>query len=111
MVDLTTNTISSPISVGSNPVAAAVNQATNKVYIANSGSNSVSVIDGSTKAVSSVTVGAVPKAVAINPVSNTIYVANQDDGTVSAIDGVTATVVRHGDGGQGATGAGGQSDN
>jgi YVTN family beta-propeller protein len=92
VIDLSTNTVSAPISVGSSPVAAAVNQATNTVYVANSGDNTISVINGSTNVVSSVTVGAGPKAMAINPVSNTIYVANQADGTVSAINGTTAAV-------------------
>jgi YVTN family beta-propeller protein len=92
VIDLTTNTVSAPMSVGANPVAAVVNPATNEVYVANSGSNSVSVINGLTNAVTSVMVGSFPKAVAINPGSNTIYVANQDDGTVSEIDGATATV-------------------
>ena len=40
---------SSQINVGSSPTAIAINNFTNTVYIANSGSNSVSVIDAATK--------------------------------------------------------------
>ena len=41
-----TNTVTgSPINVGNGPVAVAVNPVTNKIYVANEASNSVTVID------------------------------------------------------------------
>ncbi|MHB8329259.1 MAG: YncE family protein, partial [Acidimicrobiales bacterium] len=59
--------------------------------------NTVSVIDGSTNAVTAtVGVGRHPQAVAVDPAGDTAYVTNSDDNTVSVIDGstnsVTATV-------------------
>jgi YVTN family beta-propeller protein len=84
------------ISTGSGPSAEAVNPVTNKIYVANQNSNSVSVIDGATESVSAtVTVGNSPSAVALNPVTNKIYVANSASGTVTVINGAdntTATV-------------------
>ena len=75
----------------------AVNPSTNTVYVANSGSNSVSVIDGSNNTVTAtVSVPLGPVGVAVNPSTNTVYVTKYYDNTVSVIDGsnntVTATV-------------------
>jgi YVTN family beta-propeller protein len=70
----------------------AVNAVTNTIYVANSGSNSLTVIDGATNTTSTIIVGQSPKAVAVNPVTNKIYVAN-GDGSVTVIDGVTNATV------------------
>ena len=66
-------------------------------YIANSSSDSVSVIDVATGAiVATVPVGRAPHGVAANPVGKQVYVLNSLDNTVSVIDtasrAVTATV-------------------
>src|ERR1700689_4036770 len=45
------------VAVGSEPYGIAVNPVTNKIYVANYGSNSVSVIDGATNATSTLPVG------------------------------------------------------
>ena len=75
--------------VGSSPIAVAVNPVTNKVYVANYGSNTVTVFDGATNATPAVTVGSNPVAVAVNPVTNKVYVANYGGTTVTVIDGAT----------------------
>ena len=81
-------------SVGTAPLAAAVNVATNKVYIVNSGDGSVSVADPTSGNVVNVKVGAHPSQAAVNPVTNKIYVANTLDNSVSVIDGATNGVTR-----------------
>ncbi len=48
---------------------------TNKIYVANSGSNNVTVIDGVTNSTATVSTGDSPMSVAVNPVTNRIYVA------------------------------------
>ena len=54
-----------------------MNPVTNKIYVANCGSDNVTVIDGATNVTTTVAVGhAVPLAVAVNPVTNKVYVAN-----------------------------------
>jgi YVTN family beta-propeller protein len=75
----------------------AVNPSANRIYVANQGSNSVSVIDGATNlVVATVTVGSQPAGIAVNPNTGRVYVTNTSAGTVSVIDGtknvVTATV-------------------
>ncbi|MFL6210140.1 MAG: hypothetical protein ACJ74W_14895 [Pyrinomonadaceae bacterium] len=82
------------IPVGTNPFAPAVNTTTNKIYVANAGSSSVSVINGATNTViTTITgVGNQPTDVAVNSVTNKVYVAAQTGVTV--IDGATDTVAK-----------------
>lgn len=83
----------SMVGTGDVPIAAAVNAATNRVYVVNYGSSDVTVIDGgSRRAVATVTVGRWPQQVAVNPLTNTIYVVNTHADSVSVIDGRTNTV-------------------
>jgi YVTN family beta-propeller protein len=62
---------------------------TNKIYVANSYSNNVTVIDGATNLTTTVGTGTDPRAVAVDPVSNEIYVANYGSNNVTVIDGAT----------------------
>jgi YVTN family beta-propeller protein len=83
------------IAVGATPSAMAVNAATGQVYVANTGSGTVSVINGVTNMVTAtVPVGMQPEAVAVNAVTGQVYVVNFGD-TVSVIDGVTNTLHTH----------------
>ena len=62
-------------------------------YVADAGSDSVSVIDTARKAVVAVIpVGDAAGRVAISPDSTTAYVTNEGDGTVSVIDTFTNAV-------------------
>ena len=76
-------TLVTTVIAGSQPVAVAVNATTNKIYVVNRASNSVTVIDGSTNHATRVTVGGIPVAVAVNATTNKIYVANEDSDTVT----------------------------
>ena len=87
------------VGVGTGPNAVVVNPVTNRIYVANSGSNTVSVLNGITSAViATVNVGTDPVALAVNPVTNEIYVANEGSitlstpGSVSVINGATNAV-------------------
>ena len=62
----------------------AVNPATNRIYMTNSASNTVSAIDGLTNRVrTTIPVGVDPFGVAANPVTGLIYVANRAGSTLS----------------------------
>src|SRR3990167_862997 len=62
---------------GRYPKAIGVNPGTNLIYVANEGSNNVSVIDGAAnKVIETIQVGMYPKAAGVNPETNLIYVAN-----------------------------------
>ena len=75
MIDGATNNTTT-VAVGTFPCAVAVNPNTNQIYVANFGSNNVTVIDGATNNTTTVAVGTDPSAVAVNPNTNQIYVAN-----------------------------------
>ena len=63
-------------------------------YIANTGSNDVSVIDTVTNSVTTkIPVGPRPRGVAVSPDGSKVYVANEDDDTVSVIATTTNTVI------------------
>ena len=80
--------------LGGSPEGVAVDSTRNLVYVADSASNLVTVIDGAADtALDSITVGAGPTAVAVNAVLNRIYVANAAGGGISVIDGGSRTVV------------------
>jgi YVTN family beta-propeller protein len=81
--------ITATVTTGTNPIAVGVNPVTNKIYVANNGSNNVSVIDGATSATATVAAGTHPVAVGVNPVTNKIYVANEGSNNVTVIDGAT----------------------
>jgi DNA-binding beta-propeller fold protein YncE len=85
--------------VASNPQGVAVDQATNTVYVANGGGNTVSMIDGATcdstdqagcdQTPGTVTVGNNPYPIAIDQRTGAVYVGNDGDGTLSLINGTT----------------------
>ena len=88
--------VSTTIDVKTGPTGVAVGP-DGSAYVTNFGSNTVSVIDTSTNAVTAtVTVGTNPYDVAITPNGDYAYVANFSSNTVSVIDtstnAVTATV-------------------
>jgi YVTN family beta-propeller protein len=100
--------IPSSTSVGAGPVGAAIDSATNTIYVANQDDNSLSVINGATcnARVSSgcatrwttATTGDNPLAVAVNQTTDTVYVANASpennpDGSAQSLDGSTVSVI------------------
>jgi YVTN family beta-propeller protein len=81
--------------VGESPTGIAINAITNRIYVSNEHSNTISVIDGKTNnVVKTILVGTGPFHLVVNPNTNMIYVANSDDNTISVIDGKTNNVVK-----------------
>ncbi|HUP96734.1 MAG TPA: YncE family protein [Usitatibacter sp.] len=87
-------TAQTTIAVGSEPRAIAVDSTRNKIYVANEGSNSVTVIDGSNNTTRTVPVGPRPQHIVVNTKTNRIYANNGGDSSVSMIDGATLAVTR-----------------
>ena len=76
------------IAVGSRPSGIAVNPITDQLYVANTASNSVSVIDGSSQVVvSDIPVAAGPNGIAVNERLNTVYVTHPGANNVTVING------------------------
>jgi YVTN family beta-propeller protein len=87
-------TVVATVGVGVNPLGVGVNPSTGRVYVANDGSNTVSVIDGNTNTViATVGVGSQPEGVGVNPSTGRVYVANDGSNTVSVIDAHANTVI------------------
>ncbi|HXA00526.1 MAG TPA: YncE family protein, partial [Cytophagaceae bacterium] len=84
----------SNITVGTGPTSSIYSPLSGYLYIMNSGTNTVSVIDPATNAVvTTITVGNGPQNSVISSYNNYIYVPNNSDGTVSVINPATNTVV------------------
>jgi len=87
------------VNVGISPSQVVVNQNTHLVYVANTGSNTVSVIDGlpssptNNTVISTITVGSTPIGIDLDKTNNIIYTANQGSNTVSVINGSTNSVI------------------
>jgi YVTN family beta-propeller protein len=78
----------SSVKVGKSPVALAINEKTNRIYVANNAAGSVSVIDGTNDVVvATVSVGALPYVLAVNPVTNKVFVSNTFSNAITLIDG------------------------
>ena len=82
------------IIVGNTPTDIQINNYTNKIYVANQGSNSVSVIDSNSGTTKTIRVGLQPKSIAIDNDTNEIYVANALSNTVSVIDGYNDSKIK-----------------
>jgi YVTN family beta-propeller protein len=82
------------IPVGTEPFGVAVDATTNRIYVTNYGSSTVSVIDAGTNTViTTISVGFAPIGVAVNSKTGRVYVTNLHSNTVSVIDGTTNTVI------------------
>ncbi len=82
------------IAVYNSPKGMDINYEFNKLYVANQGSNVVSVIDLGTGIITkNITVQSKPFDVAVNPSDKSVYVTNSGKNSISIIDGVTHTVV------------------
>ncbi len=100
-IDANSSIFSTDISVGSSPSALAVSADGKRLYVANRGSNTVSVVDTSTykvidtdtgvAGVNSIAVGSSPSALVLN--GTRLYVANRGSNTVSVIDTTTNKVI------------------
>jgi YVTN family beta-propeller protein len=76
------------VPTGSMPDAVAVDEAANKVYVANYEADSVTIIDGATmKPLTTVAVGHLPQALAVDSKRHRVFVANTHSDNVTVIDG------------------------
>ncbi|WP_186434239.1 YncE family protein [Candidatus Nitrosocosmicus arcticus] len=84
----------SGFNTGSYPVGITTNPITNKIYVANQYSNTVSVFDANTdKLISTVQTGIFPYSIDTNQFNNRIYVTNRGSNDVTVIDGSTDSVI------------------
>ncbi len=97
VIDTTTNTVVTNVSVGTEPYGIAVDSSGTNLYVTNQGSDNVSVIDTATnKVTANITVEKYPSGVSVTPNEKWVYVANQKTpkGTVSVISTSNNTVIK-----------------
>src|SRR3954471_1840042 len=80
------------IPAGDTPVAVAINTVTDKIFVANEFSDSVTVIDGATNGTRTVPVCKRPQYIAVNTRTNKIYVNCATDSSLTVIDGAKMAV-------------------
>ncbi|MCB0933171.1 MAG: beta-propeller fold lactonase family protein [Mycobacterium sp.] len=95
VLDTTTNTVTSTITVGSSPNAVAFSPDGMTAYVTNRDSRTVSVIDtGTSTVVSTIELAGQPTGVVINSDGTKAYVTNSGSGTVSVIDTTSKAVTK-----------------
>lgn len=84
------NTVIGTISVNDFPRAVAVNEFTNRVYVANGGSSHtitvINTVNDANTIIGTIPVGHDPSAIAVNESTNRIYVTNSNSHTVTVIN-------------------------
>ena len=90
----TTPDLSQGITVGTTPISLRFDSSRSFLYVANYGSNNVSVVDILTKTVvNTISVGTNPFHLQLDPDNNRMYVANLGGGSVSVIDTNSQSVI------------------
>jgi YVTN family beta-propeller protein len=83
------------VPVGARPTAATDDALTHRLFVVNTASDAVSVLDARTGVVlRSVAVGKDPSAAGVDEARKRVFVANSGSGTVSVLDARTGTVLR-----------------
>ena len=78
------------IAVGRSPSAIAVDPRSGHVFVANSGDNTLTMLDARSGAVlRTIIVGAYPDQMQVNPQTERVFVMNEGDGSVSVVDART----------------------
>lgn len=87
------NSVSSTMSVGTNPNFSEYNYLNNKLYVANYGSDYITILDPlSNITLGTVSVGTNPSQIAFDSINNRMYVTNRGSNTISIIDSSTDSV-------------------
>jgi large repetitive protein len=95
LAKLPENKVVATVTVGAYPGGVAVSPNSDYVYVANSGANTVSVINASLNTITAtIPVGNAPAFVAITPDGASVFVSNGSDNTVSVISTQTQTVTK-----------------
>ena len=82
------------ITVGKSPTAIGIDPVHGKVYVANSGDNTVSVISSlNSSKIGSIKVGSNPHAIGVDSDNRKVYVANSGDNTVSVISTLNSSKI------------------
>ncbi len=98
IIDTSTDTLSTSVNVGNDPIGITITPDGTKAYVANNADNTVSIIDILSNAVSATisilgTPAASPFGIAATPDGSKVYVTNNGAGTVSVINTGNNTIM------------------
>ncbi|MFZ4507614.1 MAG: hypothetical protein ACOYON_07965 [Fimbriimonas sp.] len=96
VIDGTSLAVLQNFAVGGRPQQIAVNQVTNEIYTANFNDNTVTAINGSTFARTTISLGAEsnsPIGIAVNTLTNRVFVTRTNPNRVTTINGATKSVI------------------
>ncbi len=94
IINVSSLSVKQTITVGSYPAGMGIDTNHDRLYIANSDSDNVSVIDGlSDRLITSISVGQYPSAITYNPSDNEIYVVDDGGNSVSVINDTDNKVI------------------
>lgn len=82
------------IKVGKEPNYIAVNEKTNKVYVTNGGSNTLSIVDINKMSTKEIRVGSHPVQIYIDTSTGYVYVINDKSDSISIIDGYNDSKIK-----------------
>jgi len=91
---LPTSSVCSPVTVAvvQGPEGVAVDSRTGMIYVADAGTNSISIINGTTQTlVANLSVGINPWGIAVDPYTNMVYVTNMGSSNVAIVNGLNGT--------------------
>ena len=92
VVDTQSNSVTTSIPVGDNPIGIAITPNGSKAYVANITSGDVSVIDtASNSVITTINVGPTPLGIVVSPDGSKVYIAHRFSNFISVIDTVTDT--------------------
>ncbi|MCI4327962.1 MAG: YncE family protein, partial [Thermoplasmata archaeon] len=87
-------TVAAVIAVGAAPFGVAVDDATDQVWVTNTGSNNVTVINGTTQSVvANIPVPSEPLGIAVNPAQARVFVADNGTNQTSVINATSDSVL------------------
>lgn len=82
------------VNAGKLPCAVAVDDSSGRAFVANFGSNTVSVIDGtSDSVVGTMRLGSKPQAIAIDSTNHKVYVVSTHESTTTVLDGINNSML------------------
>jgi YVTN family beta-propeller protein len=91
VIDGRNDEVIATIKGGSHPYVLAVNEATNKIYVTYTYSDSVTVIDGDTNTAQSLKTGSAD-GIAIDPDSNTLFLITYEDANIRIVNAATGEI-------------------
>lgn len=85
VIDTATNTVTATLAVGTNPIGVAVSADSTRIYVSNSGSNTVSRFNNLNQSLGVIGTGSRPMGLAVNAANTKLYIANNGSNNLTVV--------------------------